>query len=117
MSRTAEYNVTAELADAIVAHFGTSYRGRTVRRESETVVSFYGSNGDIAAFAEEAAKIKRALVGDAATEKQIAFITTLINRDPAAAMTIGASADGVRPVGGMTKAQASKFIDTLTAGV
>ena len=116
MARTAEYTVTAELADAIMAHFGSSYRGRAVRRESETKISFYGSNGDIAAFAEEAAKVKRGLAGDTATEKQTAFLTTLIARDPAAAMAIGASNNGVSPVA-MTKAQASKFIDMLTAGV
>jgi len=99
------------------------FDGRTIRRIGDLEFELSGGNITHDKFSrflrsvsprEETAP---APVDGAATPKQIAYLRSLIARDPGAATTIGASRDGANPVEGLTKARASHFIDTLIAGV
>lgn len=88
------------------------FGGVSVSLANANSISLYGGNSvERTRFATLAGSIQAG--GAVATDSQIAYLQTLIVDDPAAAMAIGASADGVRPVSGLTKAAASKFLDQL----
>lgn len=140
MTHTATYTAASiEAAEKIAAHFGMSesfvrpgtmtanYRGRTVERMSDGVeFTLYASNADHDLFEQEFNSINRDMTPAAsktdaeaapATEKQAAYLNTLIMRDPGAAMTIGASLDGARVAPGLSKSQASRLIELLKSEV
>lgn len=84
----------------------------------DTHIYILGGPVNVEEFTRKIARILDAtLTGEPATVRQIAYLTSLIQGDPGAAMTIGASHNGGTPVDGLTKSQASKFIDMLKAGV
>ena len=140
--QTLTITLTADQADALATSLGmdlnapfgekfdcqkATFDGRAVRRVTETTFEIYGSNGTCAAFSRLADKVAativvtetaaQAVTETPATERQIAYIARLIDRDPAAAMAIGASHDGARVVAGLTKSAASRIIDQMVAGV
>lgn len=96
--------------------------GRIVREDGPNAFSFSGSNSATDKFEALAASCRASVPAEprqptAATERQISYLTHLVQNDPGAAMTIGASTDGSRPVDGLTAAQASRFISLLREGV
>jgi len=101
--------------------WGTTYwfDGRPVEVEGLSF-SISGSKATNAAFRDlvSTANVKSSCPsGVPATDRQISYLTALIQDDPGAARTIGASMDGARCVEGLSKSQASTFIDLLKAGV
>lgn len=117
MTHRTTYTMTEAAADAIVAKHGRSFNGRTFDRETATTISYYASHKDHAAFERLIASATPRVAApvstdEPATARQVAFLRELIDNDPGAASTIGAT---ITPT--LTKAQASRFIALLKAGV
>lgn len=136
MTHRATYTVNAATAAAVAKQIGIEansrgeltarFNGRTVEQTSKTSFEFYASNADHAAFQR---LVDRLTVADAhvateaaaarpdvpATQKQIAFLSSLIQRDPGLATTVGASRDGARVASGLSKSDASRLICLMLA--
>ncbi|MBW4985061.1 hypothetical protein KZZ07_21180 [Mameliella sp. CS4] len=137
MAHTETYTAkNAEAAKAIAEKTGVTptsikgrnpsgmFSGRRVEQISATEFEIYASNADHTKFERLVAACNSAVADAAevvedqpATPRQISYLNALIERDPGAAMTIGASSDGSACIDRLTRARASKFIDMLTAGV
>lgn len=134
MTHTVTYTVAnAETAERVAAATNVkesalpnrapsgNFNGRRVERTSETTFELYASNSDHAAFD----RLVRANTVDEAqeeedlpaTEKQLSYLSALVQRDPGAAMTVGASQDGATVSANLGKRQASKMIELMLAGV
>lgn len=93
-----------------------TFDGRTVTDHGDGTFSVCGDAGTVALFTRLVRGIQ---TGEdrAASEKQIAYLKRLIVRDPAAAMAVGASPDGVRVTPGLGMRAASRMIGQLQGGV
>lgn len=112
---------TKEVAEAVIARAPAAYArlvrvcdegltGQMNRSEEETIQGFVDQ-------ISRAAAKPAARADQPATARQISYLASLISRDEAAAMCVGASPDGVRVTDGLTKTRASQMIDQLLAGV
>lgn len=124
MTTTRRFVTTKGAADRIAAEFGGFFDGRRLVRESDTTFALTGSHATHRKFEEALARLAPraptatpAPLAEAPTPRQIAFLSVLIARDPGAAMTVGASPDGARVASGLSRAQVSRMIDMLRAGV
>ncbi|MFB2530733.1 hypothetical protein ACEYYA_01030 [Paracoccus sp. p3-h83] len=119
-------NLAAPVGETIYCQMAT-FDGRIVRRVTAETFEISGSKNTCAAF-DRLAKtvaatvvaaevVKPATTEAPATERQIAYLERLIDRDPGAAMTVGASCDGANVVANLTKSDASRLIEQLAAGV
>lgn len=135
MTHTVAYTVAnAETAERIAAATNVkesalpnrapsgNFNGRRVERTSETTFELYASNSDHAEFERLVREntvegATEAEEEQPATEKQLSYLAALVQRDPGAAMTVGASHDGANVPANLSKRQASKMIDLMLSGV
>lgn len=123
MAKTENLTVSPVVADELVKRAAGGYypgTGTRVYREADDCIELYGGNSnDRAKIAATAAAMERELAREMladpepATPRQISYLSKLIDQDPANAMDLGASLDGVRPIENLSKDAASKLITQL----
>ena len=88
------------------------FDGYTLRENEPGVWSYHASKKSHSRL--QAALSKHRLNGEQpATDRQINYLASLIRQDPGAAMTVGASADGVHVRENLSAPEASRLIDMM----
>jgi hypothetical protein len=122
MAKSEFITVPADQMNAVMALAENGkFGGVSVIQRSDTEIELYaGNRNERSRFQELVARAARTggyTGDDAITERQAAFLRDLVARDPGAAMTIGVSPDGAALRDGLTKREASRYIELLKTGI
>lgn len=128
MAKSESFRVNEDMVPVVLALATGSddyrrFKGVSVSHQGGGLIQMYGgNNSERAEFQRLSDSAIRARTNGAdgslpATDKQISYLTTLIQNDPGTATTIGASPDGSRVTANMSRAKASRLIDMMKSGV
>ena len=130
MAKSETFTVPLDMVDDVLI-IGTKgdcsasykFKGVSVTDEGNGRIEMYGgNNAERAEFRSLADRVVRRVSQNTvsvepATAAQISYLTILIQDEPGTAATIGASGNGSTVVAGLSKAQASRFIELMKSGV